>query len=72
MPARVGDEWSGVSFTKEQLAEEASRMICAYLGLQPTIAVGDAAPDAGPTDMIEALRTSEIQTVGPVDYEPKR
>ncbi len=67
----VGDEWSGVSFTKEQLAEEASRMICAYLGLQPTIAIREETPDAAPTEMIEALRTSEIQTVSPLDYDRK-
>lgn len=60
----VGDEWSGVSFTKEQLAEEASRAICAYLGLQPTISIkNDDAPDAAPTEMIEALGTSEIEAV---------
>jgi hypothetical protein len=67
----VGDEWSGVSFSKEQLAEEATRMICAYLGLQPAVAVREETYDAAPTDMIEALRTSEIQTVGPTDYDRK-
>jgi AcrR family transcriptional regulator len=67
----VGDEWSGVSFTKEQLTEETSRMICAYLGLQPTIAIREETPDAAPTEMIDALRTSEVQTVGPTSYDPK-
>jgi AcrR family transcriptional regulator len=67
----VGDEWSGVSFSKEQLAEEASRMICAYLDLQPTVPAREETPDAATTNMIEALRTSEIETVGPTDYGRK-
>jgi AcrR family transcriptional regulator len=61
----VGDEWSGVSFSKEQLAEEASAAICAYLGLQPTIAIRQETPDAAPTEMIHALGTAEIETVDP-------
>lgn len=61
----VGDEWSGVSFTKEELAEEASRAICAYLGLQPTISIKEDSPDAAPTEMIEALKTTEIEIVKP-------
>ncbi len=61
----VGDEWSGVSFSKEELAEEASRAICAYLGLQPTIAIKQDTPDAAPTEMIDALKTSEIEIVKP-------
>jgi AcrR family transcriptional regulator len=61
----VGDEWSGVSFTKEQLTEEATRAICAYLGLHPTIQIREDSPDAAPTEMIEALKTSEIQVVDP-------
>lgn len=61
----VGDDWAGVSFTKEQLAEETSRAICAYLGLEPTIAVRDDTPDAAPTGTLEAAPTTEIETVGP-------
>jgi AcrR family transcriptional regulator len=59
----VGDEWSGVSFTKEQLTEEASRAICAYLGLQPTFMIREDTPDAARTEMIEALGTTEIEIV---------
>jgi AcrR family transcriptional regulator len=57
----VGDEWSGVSFSKEQLTEEAARVICAYLGLQPTIAFkesDDDADDLARTGVNEALRRS--------------
>lgn len=56
----VGDDWSGVSFSKEQLAEETSRLVCAYLGLQPTIAIREETPDAARTGIIAALRPSEI------------
>jgi hypothetical protein len=28
----VGEDWSGVEFTREELAEEATRVISAYLG----------------------------------------
>lgn len=59
----VGDEWSGVPFSKEQLAEECSRMICAYLDLQPTIAIRREAPDAARTEMIEALSTTEVEVL---------
>jgi AcrR family transcriptional regulator len=72
----VGDEWSGVAFSKEQLAEEASSMIAAYLGLQPTISFRDDSPDAAqttsiaalipddaPTDAVQALTTSEMEIV---------
>ena len=72
----VGDGWSGVAFSKEQLAEEAARMIAAYLGLQPTISFVDDSPDAArttsiaaaipddaPTDMVAAITTSEIEVV---------
>jgi AcrR family transcriptional regulator len=59
----VGDEWSGVSFTKEQLAEETSRLVCAYLGLQPTISIREDTPDAARTEMIEALQSSEFEVV---------
>ena len=59
----VGDEWSGVSFSREQLAEETSRLVCAYLGLQPTFALKEDSPDLARTDMIEALTTSEIELV---------
>jgi hypothetical protein len=57
----VGDEWSGVSFTKEQLTEEAARVICAYLGLQPTISFkesDDDADDLARTGMSESVRRS--------------
>ncbi len=68
----VGDEWSGVSFTKEQLTEEATRAICAYLELEPTIAIRQETPDQAPTEMIEALRTSEVQAVPePVETKPR-
>jgi AcrR family transcriptional regulator len=53
----VGDDWSGVAFTKEQLAEETSRLVCAYLGLQPTIAIREDSPDLARTETIAALRT---------------
>lgn len=52
----VGDAWSGVSFSKEQLTEEAARMICAYLGLGPTIAFRDDGADAVPTGAVRAVR----------------
>jgi AcrR family transcriptional regulator len=68
----VGDEWSGVSFTKEQLTEEASRAICAYLGLQPTIAIKQETPDAAPTGMIEAIGTGEVEIVRTTEGEPSR
>ena len=61
----VGDEWSGVSFSKEQLAEEASTAICAYLGLQPTISIREETPDLARTEMIHALGTTEIEVVKP-------
>ena len=61
----VGDEWSGVAFSREQLAEEASRAICAYLGLQPTFKIRQDMPDGAPTEMIEALGTTEIEVVKP-------
>ncbi len=58
----VGDEWAGVAFSKEQLAEEAARMISAYLGLQPTISFRDDSPDAAPTTMIAALIPDDAPT----------
>jgi AcrR family transcriptional regulator len=63
----VGDEWAGVSFSKEQLTEEASRAICAYLGLEPTIAIrmNENAPDAAPTEMIPVVGTHEIEAYTP-------
>ena len=57
----VGDEWSGVSFTKEQLTEEAARAICAYLGLEPTIAIRQETPDAAPTELLPAVSTTEVE-----------
>jgi AcrR family transcriptional regulator len=44
----VGDEWSGVAFSREQLAEETAHAITAYLGLPPR---DDAqvVPEAPPT-----------------------
>ncbi len=51
----VGDEWSGVSFTKEQLVEETTRAIGAYLGLQPTIAIKREGPDTAPTTAVRAV-----------------
>ncbi len=59
----VGAEWSGVTFSKDQLAEEASRAICAYLGMMPTIAIKDDGPDAAPTGMIHALKTEEYEAI---------
>lgn len=59
----VGDEWSGVSFSKEQLAEECTRAICAYLDLQPTTTMRRDTRDAAPTEMIAALGTAEIEIV---------
>ena len=59
----VGDEWSGVSFSKEQLAEECSRAICAYLDQQPTFPIRQDTPDAAPTEMIHALGTTEVEAV---------
>jgi AcrR family transcriptional regulator len=61
----VGDEWSGVSFTKEQLTEEATRTICSYLELQPTISFIDDSPDNAQTGMMEAAKTNEIPDVEP-------
>ncbi len=52
----VGDDWSGVTFTKEQLTEEAARAVCAYLGLSATITFKDEGPDVAPTEMVEAIR----------------
>jgi hypothetical protein len=51
----VGDKWSGVSFTKEQLTEETARAICAYLGLHPTIAIRDETPDMAATAAVRTL-----------------
>ncbi len=59
----VGDEWSGLSFSKQQLIEETAAMVSSYLGLQPTIAIREETPDAAPTEMIEALKTTEIEVV---------
>ncbi|MBX3188669.1 MAG: TetR/AcrR family transcriptional regulator [Labilithrix sp.] len=58
----VGDEWSGVSFSKEQLAEECSRTICAYLGLQPTIAIKEETPDLARTQANEPVSESLLKT----------
>ena len=52
----VGDDWSGVTFSKEQLAEETSRLVCAYLGLQPTITIREETPDQARTGMVSAVR----------------
>lgn len=52
----VGDEWSGTAFSRYELAEETSRLVCAYLGLQPTIGLLEDSADSAPTGMIEALR----------------
>jgi hypothetical protein len=59
----VGDDWSGVSFTKEQLTEEAARAICAYLGLEPTIAIKDEGGVDARTEMVPAITTGEILAV---------
>ena len=63
----IGDTWSGVSFSKEQLTEEAARAICAYLGLEPTIGVGGdvASPDAAPTTSVHAAVTREVEVPWP-------
>jgi AcrR family transcriptional regulator len=53
--ALIGDEWSGTSFTPAQLSEEASRMICAYLGLGPTIRHMGETPDGAPTGEIATI-----------------
>ena len=50
----VGDGWTGVSFTPEQLTEEATRAICAYLGFDETPA---------PHDSISHLQTNELPVV---------
>lgn len=56
----LGEDWSGTHFGKAELAEEASALVCAYLGLQPTIAIrGEAAEDA-PTKAIQALTPEEM------------
>src|SRR5688572_1434822 len=58
----VGDEWSGLSFTKDQLINETATALCAYLGLQPTIAIREeSSDDLARTDMVEALKTAEIE-----------
>ena len=51
----VGDDWAGVRFSKEELTEETARLVCAYLGLQPTIAIREETPDAAPTTAIASL-----------------
>jgi AcrR family transcriptional regulator len=56
----VGDDWAGVTFTKQQLTEETARAVCAYLGLQPTIAIKEDDDDLAPTGMVEAIKTSEF------------
>ncbi|MBS2014395.1 MAG: TetR/AcrR family transcriptional regulator [Deltaproteobacteria bacterium] len=66
----VGDEWSGVSFSKEELAEEASRAICAYLGLQPTIGIKDESPEAATTEMVRAADTTETVTTETLAVDP--
>ncbi len=53
----VGDDWSGVVFSKEELAEETSRLVCAYLGLQPTITIREETPDQARTGMVAAVRS---------------
>jgi AcrR family transcriptional regulator len=59
----VGDGWSGATFTKAQLAEEASTAICAYLGLQPTFAVKQESQDLARTQPNDSLKTSEYEAV---------
>lgn len=61
----VGDEWSGVSFTKDQLAEETSALVCAYLGLHPTISIKEETPDAARTQAIESLHSSDREAAEP-------
>jgi AcrR family transcriptional regulator len=67
----VGDEWSGVSFSKEQLTEEATRAICAYLGLDGAARRPEHAidPTGGPTEVfeqeIDQLETSEYRAARP-------
>lgn len=56
----VGDEWSGVAFSKEQLVEETTRAIGAYLGLQPTIAIKREGPDTAPTTAVRAVDAGEL------------
>ena len=51
----VGDDWAGVRFTKEELTEETARLVCAYLGLQPTINVREETPDGARTTAISSL-----------------
>lgn len=75
----VGDEWSGVSFSKEQLAEEASQAICAYLGLKPTISIVDnQRPDLARTGVlpvdtpIEHLKTDECVAIDDDEPPPTR
>ncbi|MCA9589909.1 MAG: TetR/AcrR family transcriptional regulator [Myxococcales bacterium] len=53
--ALIGDEWSGASFTAAQLSEETSRMICAYLGLGPTIRAMGELPDGAPTGEVPTV-----------------
>jgi AcrR family transcriptional regulator len=55
----VGNDWSGVVFTKEQLTEEAARAVCAYLGLSPTISIKEDGPDVAPTEMVAAIRPED-------------
>lgn len=56
----VGDDWSGVEFTKEQLTEEAARAVCAYLGLSATITMKDEGPDVAPTEMVSAIKPPDV------------
>jgi AcrR family transcriptional regulator len=51
----VGDEWSGVAFSKDQLAEEMTRAITAYLGLPPVTDDVESIPDGAPTTAVRAV-----------------
>lgn len=50
----VGDDWAGVTLTRAELAEETSRMITAYLGLEPTLAIREASMVDGATAPVRA------------------
>jgi AcrR family transcriptional regulator len=57
----VGDDWSGIRFSKEELAEETARAISAYLGLEPTIVGRVPAPDSTPA--VSATPTTQVKAV---------
>ncbi len=42
-----------------------SALVCAYLGLHPTISIKEETPDAARTQAIEALDSSQLEAAAP-------